>query len=153
MNKELKATAAADRTLNSAKTGDALTGAELHKAIYWLNAQADALNNEKTANTSIEDLKAISQQQSDLRAQATGLIALNIQWLAGQAKVEVEHINDALDYAKGVIDKVTILKQRLDSIAAVVTFLGVLLTATKIGDIIAAGNKLKGDLDSASKKG
>jgi hypothetical protein len=143
---------AATQSLCTAGVGDVLTGTDLKDAIDWLNAQAGALNEAKKPGVSPDDLQAIAQQQADLRAKATGLIALNIQWLAGQAKLEVEHINDALAYAQGVIDKVKTLKQRLDAIAAVVNFFGSLLTAKKIGDVIAAGTKLKDDLDGESGK-
>jgi len=144
--------AAAGQPLCTAGFGEVLTGADLRVAIDWLNAQAGALNQAKKPSLGVDDLLAIAQQQADLRAKATGLIALNIQWLAGQAKVEVEHINDALAYAQGVIDKVKTLKQHLDAIAAVVNFFGSLLTAKKIGEVIAAGKKLKGDLDGASER-
>jgi hypothetical protein len=123
-----------------------LTGVDLQDAVNWLNQQADALNAKKT-NTSPQKITSIATMQVNLRGQATALNAAQIQWIAGQSKLEIQHINDTLAYAQGVINKIANLKKTLDSLAAVIGFFGVLVTGSPV-QIVTAGVKLKQDLDA-----
>jgi hypothetical protein len=135
------------RPLAAAGEGDILNGQDLSAAIAWLNGQADALNARK-AGVSDEELTQIATTQSRLRGTATALNAASIEWIAGQAKIEAEHVQDALDYATGVIDKAASLKGKLDSLTAVLTFFSVFLTGSP-AQIVAAGAQLRSDLDKA----
>lgn len=130
----------------TAAPGDTLTGADLQDAVNWLNQQADALNDQKP-NASPQEITLIATMQVNLRGQATALNAARIQWMAGQSKLEVQHINDALTYAQGVINKIGNLKKTLDSLTVVVGFFGVLVTGSPV-QIVKAGVKLKNDLDT-----
>lgn len=131
-----------------AKVGDALTGADLGTQVQWLQDQADALNKDKIPGMSDQQLHEIASRQEELRDKADSLLAVQITWLAGQAKLEAEHIQTALDYAQNVIDKVVSLNRKLKILTAVVSFFAVVLTGEPL-KIIKAGAQLKKSIDAA----
>lgn len=133
------------KPLPTAADNDALSGADLASAVQFLNDQADGLNALKAA-ASPQEIEEIATQQVALRGRATELIAAKIQWIAGQPKLDVEHVQAAIDYTQQVIDNVATIKKRLDALTAVVGFFGQVLTGSPV-KIVQAGVKLKQDLD------
>lgn len=144
------ATTTPSANLPVAQPGDTLTGDDLAVQIKWLQDQATALNQDKKPGMPDDQLRDIATQQEALRDQADDLLAVRIGWVAGQAKLEAQHIQDALDYAQKVIDKVAALKKKLRILAAVVSFFGVALTGNPL-KTIKAGAQLKKDIDAAGK--
>jgi subtilisin len=132
--------------LNIAIAGDQIHGSDLQASIDELRHQATRLNNDILAEPDILNQQTLMQKQLALRSMAIRLAAAQIGLLAGEANVTAEHVNAAIAYAKGVVDQIAGWRERLQKLAAVLSFFEAVLT----GDgraIVQAALVLKNNLD------
>lgn len=115
-------------TLEVAQPGDRLSGDDIQRSIDSLRRMADDMEALKTANASIDDLQAIGQTQARLLSLAGQLVNMQVDLLAGKARITGEHIDAAVTFANGVIEKVADIQKRIRQVSAVLAFFATVLT-------------------------
>lgn len=133
--------------LEVASAGAVVLGADLQKSIDWLREMADALNPLLETETSVDAAQGIGRAQQGLRSLALLLVGVQIDLLAGQAKITADHINAAVAYANGVTAQIAGWKQRVDKIGKLLDFFAIVMTGNGAKIVQAAGD-LKAALDA-----
>jgi hypothetical protein len=133
--------------LDTAGSGDRLTGDRLQASIDGLTALADSLNPWMETETDVAAAQAIGRAQQGLRSLAQSLAVAQIELLAGQAKITAEHITAAVDYSCAGIDKLHLWQKRVEKIGKLLEFFAVVQTGNG-GKILQAAGDLKSALDA-----
>ena len=134
-----------DDTMDLAKTGDTLHGADLQASIDALLAMARSLDESIASATEVDEIQAIGAAQSRLNDQAMALVTAQVSLLAGQVRVTADHINAAAQYAADALATMADWKKRITTMGKVVDFFGVVMTGNG-AKILEAAVKLKGAL-------
>lgn len=122
-------------------TGDErLDGASLQASIDALEAMAKSLDADIATAVGIDALQAIGAAQVSLRNREQELIDGQITLLAGSVKVTAAHVNAAAQYAKDTIAQLANWKKKIDTVAKIVDFFGVVMTGDGAKILIAAIN-------------
>ena len=124
--------------LEIANPGDRIDGDEIQHSIDILRLMANDMDALKTADVSIDDLQAIGRTQAELRELAGSLVNIQVDLLAGKAKITGEQIDAAVTFANGVIEKVAEIRKRIQQISAVLTFFATVLTGDGAAILSAA---------------
>ncbi len=115
-----------------------LDGAGLQASIDALEAMASALDADIATAIGIDALQEIGATQVSLRNRAQQLIDAQIDLLAGGVAVTAEQINAAARYATATIAQMKDWKKKIDTVAKVVDFFGVVMTGDGAKILLAA---------------
>lgn len=131
--------------LETAVVGDSIRVDGLQLSVDMLRVLAASMDKLMTDELSVPEMQSVGRAQVSLRAVAGSLVNRQITLLAGEARITAEHINSAVMFANGSIDRVAALKEKLAKVAALVEFLGAATTGNGKA-IVQAAVTLKGKL-------
>lgn len=126
--------------LGTASGDETMDATSLQASIDALEAMARALDADIAKAADVEALQAIGAAQVGLRNREQELIDTQITLLAGSLRVTADHINAATLYAKNVVAQMVDLKKKIEAVAAVVDFVGVVMTGNGANILVAAVN-------------
>jgi len=126
--------------LGIASGDETLDAASLQASIDALEAMAVALDADIAKASDVDSLQAIGAAQVGLRNREEELVDAQITLLAGSVRVTADHINAAARYAKDVVAEMADLKKKIEAVAAVVDFFGVVMTGDGANIVVAAVN-------------
>jgi hypothetical protein len=133
--------------LDTAADGDQILGSDLQESIDLLRGLASGLDDAMTADLTVLQMQSLGKLQTQLRELAGSLVTKQIDLLAGEAKVAAGHIDAAVRFANGVIEKTVDLKGKLDKVAALLEFFSAVTTGNG-NTIVQAATTLKSKLGS-----
>ena len=128
--------------LDIATGNEVIDGASLQVSIDALLAMARGLYADIAAAPDVESVQALGRAQVDLTNQAMALVTAQIRLMAGEVRINAEHINAAAVAAQAAVAEIADWKKKVATIGKIVDFAAVLLTGSGT-KILAAAVQLK----------